>query len=155
MNSKSKLANTLLFSRSVSGGLSLMLLGYFTAPQSGAAILINEFMAKNDETLIDGDSQYSDWIELYNAGNSAVDLTGWYLSNDATDLTQWTFPSESIAAGEYLVVFASGQDVAGYTDSLGYLHTNFKLSGDGESVVLTQSDGTTIEHSTVDYTATH
>ncbi|MDP4642817.1 MAG: lamin tail domain-containing protein [Opitutales bacterium] len=118
---------------------------------SQAQVVISEFMAKNDETLIDGDGNYSDWIELYNTGSTTVDLTGWYLSDDALDLTQWTFPSKSIAAGEFLIVFASGQTTAGYTDGGGYLHTNFKLSGSGESVVLTQSNGTTVEHSFIDY----
>jgi hypothetical protein len=118
---------------------------------SGAQVIISEFMAKNDSTLIDGDGNYSDWIELYNTGDDAVTLTGWYLSDDADDLTQWTFPTKSIAAGEHLVIFASGQDTVGYTDSLGYLHTNFKLGASGESVVLTQSDKVTIEHSFIDY----
>jgi len=116
-----------------------------------AQVVISEFMAKNDETLADGDGNYSDWIELYNTGSNTVDLTGWYLSDDTNTLTKWVFPSKSIAAGEFLVVFASGQETANYTDSLGYLHTTFKLSGSGESVVLTQSDGTTIEDSFVDY----
>jgi hypothetical protein len=118
---------------------------------SQAQVVISEFMAKNDSTLIDGDGNYSDWIELYNTGDTTVVLTGWYLSDDIEDLTQWTFPSQSIAAGEYLVIFASGQDEAGYIDSLGYLHTNFKLGSSEESVVLTQADGTTIEHSFLNY----
>lgn len=118
---------------------------------SSGQLVISEFMAKNDTTLADGDGNYSDWIELYNAGDSAVDLEGWYLSDDSLDLTQWPFPALSIAAGEHLVVFASGQEVDDYTDSLGYLHTNFKLSGDGEDVVLTQADGVTVEHSFIDY----
>ncbi|VGO20320.1 lamin tail domain-containing protein [Pontiella sulfatireligans] len=122
-----------------------------SASSGHAQVVISEFMAKNDKTLIDGDGNYSDWIELYNLGDSSVSLTGWYLSDDANDLTQWAFPSKSIAAGEFLVVFASGQETAGYTDSLGYLHTNFKLSGSDESVVLTKTDGTTIADSFLDY----
>jgi plastocyanin len=120
---------------------------------SNAQVVISEFMAQNDSTLLDGDGNYSDWIELYNTGDEAVDLTGWYLSDDTSNPTQWTFPAKSIAAGGHLIVFASGQDEdnAEYTDSLGYLHTTFKLGGKGESVVLTQSDGTTIEHSIIDY----
>ncbi len=114
-------------------------------------VVISEFMAQNDSTLVDGDGNYSDWIELYNAGTTAVNLTGWFLSDKTNDLQQWTFPSKTLAAGSYLVVFASGQDAAGYVDGLGYLHTNFKLSGDGENVVLTQSDGVTIESSVTDY----
>ncbi len=121
--------------------------------ESAAQVVISEFMAKNDETLIDGDGNYSDWIELYNMGDSAVDLTGWYLSDDTNNLIQWTFPSKSIAPGEFLVIFASGQDTVAYTDSLGYLHTTFKLSGSGENVILTESDGITIASSFVDYPA--
>ncbi|MDF7798496.1 lamin tail domain-containing protein [Pontiellaceae bacterium B1224] len=134
----------------MSGALIVLFLTVISHGVS-AQVVISEFMAKNDETLIDGDGNYSDWIELCNLGESAVDLTGWYLSDDDTDLTQWTFPSKSIGAGEFLVVFASGQETAGYTDSLGYLHTNFKLSSDAEDIVLTQSDGTTIEDSFLDY----
>ncbi|NCD34805.1 MAG: hypothetical protein EOL87_15485 [Spartobacteria bacterium] len=117
----------------------------------GADVLITEFMAKNDKTLIDGNGNYSDWIELYNASDHSVDLTGWYLSDDSNELTKWVFPSKSIAAGEHLVVFASGQDADGYMDSQGYLHTTFKLSADGECVILTHADGTTIEHALMDY----
>ncbi len=116
-----------------------------------AQVVISEFMAKNDETLVDGDGNYSDWIELYNTGEETVDLTGWYLSDDAADLTQWAFPSASMGAGEFMVVFASGQDQADYTDSLGYLHTTFKLGGSGESVILTESDGTTVASAFLDY----
>ncbi|MCP5537472.1 MAG: lamin tail domain-containing protein [Akkermansiaceae bacterium] len=131
---------------------SLLLMSVIaSAPDSGAEVVINEFMASNDSTLVDGDGKYSDWIELHNNGGSAVDLTGWYLTDDETDLTQWVFPATSIPAGGYLVVFASGQDAAGYTDAAGYLHTHFKLSKDGESIVLVRADGTTIEHSTTNY----
>lgn len=131
--------------------LALILMGLCTDNPCRAQVVISEFMAKNDNTLADGDGNYSDWIELYNMGDASVDLTGWYLSDDASSPTQWTFPSKSIAAGEYLVVFASGQETMNYTDSLGYLHTNFKLSASGESVVLTRGDGTTVEYSFIDY----
>jgi len=116
-----------------------------------AQMVISEFMAKNDKTLVDGDGNYSDWIELYNMGESSVDLTSWYLSDDTNNLAKWAFPSKSIAAGDHLIVFASGQDETEYTDSLGYLHTTFKLSASGESVLLTQPDGVTIAHSFLAY----
>lgn len=124
-----------------------------TVMTSSAQVVISEFMAANHKTLLDGDGNYSDWIELYNTGSSSVDLTGWYLSDSVTNLTQWAFPSVSIAAGEFMVVFSSGQEVANYTDSLGYYHTSFKLSASGESVVLTQADGVTIEDAFLNYPA--
>ena len=120
------------------------------AERCEAQVVISEFVAKNDDTLIDGDGNYSDWLELHNSGTNAVDLTGWYLSDETNDLQKWSFPATNIAAGGFLVVFASGQDVEDYVDSLGYLHTTFKLSGDGESVVLTRADGVTVEDEIVD-----
>ncbi|MGE9270020.1 MAG: lamin tail domain-containing protein [Verrucomicrobiales bacterium] len=116
-----------------------------------AQVVISEFMAKNDSGLVDGDGEYSDWIELYNTGDDTVDLTGWYLSDKDDNLQKWEFPEVRLGAGEYLVIIASSQDVDDYVDALGYLHTNFALSGDGENVMLTQADGVTIEDSIVDY----
>uniref|UniRef100_UPI003565AA9E lamin tail domain-containing protein n=1 Tax=Pontiella sp. TaxID=2837462 RepID=UPI003565AA9E len=133
-----------LFGKSRPYRLAAIVLAVLAAGAARGQVVISEFMAKNDETLVDGDGNYSDWIELCNLGTDAVDLTGWYLSDDTNNLTQWAFPSQSIEGGGFLVVFASGQDTAGYVDGSGYLHTNFKLSGDGEDVVLTQSDGVTV-----------
>ena len=110
------------------------------SPEGDGAV-INEFMAVNNTVLPDEDSDYSDWVELKNTSSSAVDLEGWYLTDNADDLTQWQFPATSLASGAYLVVFASSKDraVAGSE-----LHTNFKLSGDGEYLALIQPDGVTV-----------
>lgn len=109
----------------------------------GQSIFISEVVADNEATLLDEDGAASDWIELYNNTDSSVDLSGWHLTDDAGDLTQWTFPTTVIGAKSFLVVFASNKD---RTISGSELHTNFKLSASGESVMLVQSDGATIEH---------
>ncbi|MDP2898335.1 MAG: lamin tail domain-containing protein [bacterium] len=118
-------------------------------------IVISEFMAENDSAFLDGDGNPSDWIEIYNTSSSEVDLTGWYLTDDANDLQRWPFPSMSIRGGDFLIVFASGQEVDDYVDSLGYLHTNFKLSKNDaeqhESVLLVMPDGETVAHGYPDY----
>jgi len=112
-------------------------------------------MADNDSTLLDGDGNPSDWIEIHNTSSSEVDLTGWYLTDDAYDLQRWPFPETSIPGNGFLIVFASGEDVDDYVDSLGYLHTNFKLSRNDadqhESVLLVMPDGETIGHGYPDY----
>ncbi|MCK4751802.1 MAG: hypothetical protein KAS75_00035 [Planctomycetes bacterium] len=61
-------------------------------PTSG--LFINEFMADNDSTIQDpcGDG-YPDWIELYNAGSTAIDLGSMYLTDDASDPTKWMIPA--------------------------------------------------------------
>jgi autotransporter-associated beta strand protein len=83
----------------------------------------------------------SDWIELYNAGAEAVNLTGWSLTDDDGKPRKWSFPAgSSISAGGYLVVMATGFDV-GTANGATYLHTNFKLSSDGEYLGLVDASG--------------
>ena len=109
-----------------------------------AVPVIAEFMADNDDTLIDGDGRSSDWIEVHNAGDAPVDLAGWHLTDDAADLTRWTFPSVQLDAGGFLVVFASGQAVQDYVDPAGNLHTNFQLDRNGEYLALVEPGGATV-----------
>jgi len=109
-------------------------------PSSGQ-IRINEFLAVNDIGLDDEDRDESDWIEIYNAGTDAVNLQGWYLTDDANDLRQWAFPEVVLGPDAYLVVFASGKN---RTDPLSTLHTNFKLKGGGEYLGLIRPDGRTV-----------
>ncbi|MBT3199395.1 MAG: LEPR-XLL domain-containing protein [Phycisphaerales bacterium] len=115
------------------------------------SVVISEFMADNSATLTDGDGQYSDWIELHNPTGGAVDLDGWFLSDDESVAGKWRFPAVTLDPGAYLVVFASGQATDDYVDAGGKLHTNFALDPDGESVVLTRPDGITTVHGYVDY----
>src|SRR3954447_917990 len=86
-----------------------------------AGVVINEFLAQNDNGIVDQDGTHSDWIELRNTDPPAVNLSGWFLTDDAANLTKWQFPSVSVAGNGYLTVFASGKDrhVAGQE-----LHTN-------------------------------
>jgi len=140
--------------RRIYGALGAVLLCAAVAP-APADVLITEFMASNDSTILDGNGASSDWVELHNTGSNAVDLAGWYLSDDPAELAKWAFPSTNVAAGGYLVVFASGTDAEAYVDPGGYLHTTFRLSrndGDqGECVALVRSDGVTVDHAFWDY----
>jgi hypothetical protein len=106
------------------------------APPPG--VIISEFMADNDDTLNDEDGDDSDWIELHNAGDTPVDLTGWHLTDDEEDLTRWRLPAFTLAAGGYRIVFASGKD---RTNPAAPLHTDFRLSSGGGYLGLTDRDG--------------
>jgi hypothetical protein len=99
-----------------------------------AGLVISEFLAANKSGLIDEDGDHSDWIEIYNGSATAVDLAGYHLTDDAAQPAKWTFPSVSLAAGGYLVVFASDKD---RTVADHQLHTNFKLADGGEYLALT------------------
>jgi hypothetical protein len=105
--------------------------------------VISEFMALNDTTLADDDGDYSDWIEVHNPTDAAVDLGGWYLTDTPDNLDKWPFPEVTLAAGDYLVVFASAKD---RRDPQQTLHTSFQLEMHGEYLALVQPDGVTISH---------
>lgn len=96
-------------------------------------VVINEILAVNVSGLLDEDGEDSEWIELHNDGVVAVNLAGWALTDDPDEPGKWVFPSVTIGAGEYLVVFASGKD---RKPTAGNLHTSFKLSPTGEYLGL-------------------
>lgn len=107
-------------------------------------LVINEFMASNDATQADQDGDFDDWIELYNNTDSPINLEGFSLTDDAGNLTKWSFPAgTSIAANGYLIIWAD-EDL----EQEG-LHADFKLSAGGESIVLSDTDGTILDQ--IDY----
>ena len=119
------------------------------------AVVISEFLASNNASnppdiskgqIRDGNGESSDWIEIYNQTDSPINLGGWGLTDKQSAPLQWQFPAGTTLQGRsYLVVFASGKNNYPYVDSLGYLHTNFKLSASGEYLVLTRPDGS-VQH---------
>lgn len=105
--------------------------------ESEGKIVINEFMEKNRAVLRDEDGDFSDWIELRNVSDEAVELTGWTIADEATG--GWAIPQTSLGAGEYLLIFASGKDKSG-----GELHADFSVSGD-ETLYLRDASGALVD----------
>lgn len=101
-------------------------------------VLVTEFMAANNSGLADEGGEFSDWIELYNTTSGSVPLQGWSLSDDPKAPAQWRFPAVTLPARGFMVVFASGKN---RVDPKGKLHTNFKLSPEGGSLLLANPDG--------------
>jgi len=103
-------------------------------------VVINEFMASNDATKADQDGDFDDWIEIYNKGTVAVDISGYQLSDDKSELGLFKFPNgTSIAPNSYLVVWADKD-----TDQEGY-HADFKISASGETVYLSNSTSSILD----------
>ena len=102
----------------------------------GSPIVINELMALNTKSITDPQGQYEDWLELHNLSDNTVNLTGMYLTDKIDNLKKWEFPADtSIPAHGYLLVWLDedGKAEAG-------LHANFKLSRNGETVMLVDTD---------------
>ncbi|TVR90225.1 MAG: T9SS C-terminal target domain-containing protein [Saprospirales bacterium] len=104
-------------------------------------VVINEFMASNGITIADEDGDFEDWIELYNRGDEAVSLQGYYLSDDYDNPLRWRFPLVELDPGEFLLVFASGKNRFGTE-----LHTNFRISAGGEPLLLSDPDGQLLDY---------
>lgn len=125
--------------------LTLLLLITLTVRVTSAQVLINEFSASNLSTFVDNHSDYNDWIELYNAGTSSVNLGGYYLSDDSLDNTKWQMPASiTIAANGFARFWASSRNEVIGTS----YHTNFSIKqtkNNNEWVVLSDPAGVRLD----------
>ncbi len=105
-----------------------------------AELVINEFMADNDNVVMDEAGEYDDWLEIYNPTDQDIFLSGMYLSDNPDNLDKWLFPFGGVVleAGGHLLVWCDEDQ------EQGPLHTNFKLSASGEFIALVDTDGVTI-----------
>lgn len=116
------------------------LLSAVPAPAALPALYINEMLADNNGINADEMGQFEDWVEIHNAGETAVDLGGMYLTDDPAQPKAWQFPAgTTVAAGGFLLVWCDDDP----TD--GPLHATFKLAKEGEGVGLFHDD----DHGTV------
>lgn len=105
---------------------------------SGPSLVINEVMARNQSTVMapepePPDSQpdpefdrFPDWLELYNPGERAIDLTTVILRDRGGNL--WRGMPGTLGPGEHLMLWADGRQAEG--------HVPFRLSGAGEELIL-------------------
>ncbi len=89
-----------------------IIFAFITYCQASSQILINEVQLVNKGVVVDQDNEYPSWIELYNAGNAAVNMKGYSLTDDSNTKARWKFPSIIIPAGGRQLVFLSGKDTA-------------------------------------------
>ena len=113
-----------------------------TGSSLSAQLFVNEFMADNASTIKDEQGKYEDWIEIYNAGSTAIDLGGYYLSDNIDPSKYWQIPTTNptlttVPAGGFLLLWADSDPEEGE------LHLDFKLSSGGESILIIGPDGFT------------
>ena len=117
--------------------------GSFEVATPGTAasdLVLNEFMADNDDVFADPSGEFDDWLELYNGGSSPVMLSGMYLTDNPNNFKKWRFtqPGLQINPDDYLIVWCDDQE-----EQEG-VHTNFALGAGGEYIALVDSDGVTV-----------
>ena len=109
-------------------------------------LFINEWMADNLTTLADpADNDFEDWFEIYNPGDTAADLSGFYLGTSLTNRTQFQIPEGyTVPPRGYLLVWADGETGQNSTNRPD-LHASFKLSKQGDAIGIFAADGTVID----------
>lgn len=95
-------------------------------------VRINEVLASNSATNADPFGDFDDWIELHNGEAVAVDVSGWYLTDDVTNPLKWMIPAATppIPAGGYLLIWCDNEPLEGP------LHAPFSLAQGGENLGL-------------------
>lgn len=102
-------------------------------------IQIHELLAINATGAQDQQGEREDWIELCNTSTAPQPIGGLYLTDDMDRPTKWQIPSGYLLPpGGVLLFWADNEP------NEGKLHTNFKLSGNGETLALFARDGFTI-----------
>ncbi len=120
------------------------------SPGATHDIVINEFVSESSPSQYDGAIE---WVELYNAGTSAISINGWKLYDESNDLLH-TFADVTLNPGDYYVVYEdswTGTDDNIMSDGLGQVNgSSWNLSdlvNTGDSLKLYTSstrDSTTI-----------
>ncbi|HRX09828.1 MAG TPA: lamin tail domain-containing protein, partial [Candidatus Limiplasma sp.] len=118
------------------------------------ALIINEICPDPKVGIPDDNGTVVDWIEIYNTTDQTISLAGYYLSDKENKPLKWRFPDNAaVAPHGYYLVFCSGED---RMQQNGIPHTNFSISAERESIVLSDSAGrlvdrVTIENVPIDY----
>ena len=107
------------------------------APTDPSPLLINEFLAINDNVNPDPAGEYDDWVEIYNPSSDTIPLEGLYLTDDFYNPAKWSFPDTSIMPGSFILVWCDDEP------EQGAMHAAFRLCGDGEQIGLFDRDGQT------------
>ncbi len=108
-------------------------------------LFINEYLASNTSVIKDPDGidEYDDYIEIYNAGTVAVDMSRFYFSDSEDpfdDRIKTGFPDKTtIQPGSFLLFWADSDTEQGPN------HLKFKLTSAGETISLYYKDGRLID----------
>lgn len=111
-------------------------------------VRIVEVMSSSATYAPDENGVCRDYLILRNVTGSDVDIGGWYLSDTQQLPRMWRIPDGvSLPAGGTLTVHCSGLN---RSEDVRHLHTNFKLSSEGEQAVLSDGSGQLMDLVTFD-----
>lgn len=121
------------------GYRSNILNGYTVNASMEYQLVINEVMTNNRNSIRDDDGDFEDWIEIYNNGDTPVNLAGFGLSKDSKEPFYWTFPDITIEPKSFNIIWASGKNKKDSKDE-DEIHANFTLNNKDRYIILTSPD---------------
>ncbi len=105
--------------------------GLACAQKTDSTVRLNEVLPSNSNDCADEMGERNDWLELYNTGDSAVDLAGYSLTDDTASPRKSVIPEGgSIEPRSALLFWADD------TPDQGKTHLAFKFKKIAEEVVL-------------------
>ncbi len=105
---------------------------------------ISECVSSNHDSFFHyGGGGYNDWVEVCNYGDQAINMGGYYLSDNAAEPTMWPLPAYTLFPGNSIAFLCSGDE--SLTEQY-FTHTNFKIDAQGEGVYLFDAQGKLVDH---------
>lgn len=112
---------------------------YMLCGRQKTMVYINEVCTKNEHIFADQQGHYFDYIELYNASDETLDLTGYGLSDKEDEPYRYTFSNLVLKPGAYFVMTATKNETDLYK-------TGFGLDADTENMLfLTDNQGRIVD----------
>ena len=106
-------------------------------------VKINEVMSTNHYYAQLPDGNCYDWIEFYNSSDDTVNLKGCMLSDNVNFANKWKIPEDVVIPPDgYAVIYLSGLNKV---DEYGNIHTNFRLSAKGETLIFSNTAGNVVQ----------
>lgn len=136
--------STLFYPEPMKNTTTFLLLAFvlFACNVNSQGLVINEILASNNAANTDEDGDHQDWLELFNGTAGAISLNGYGLTDNPSLPFKWVFPDYNIQPGEHLLVWCSDKN---RTNPAAPLHTNWKISNEGETIRLSDALGNLVD----------
>ena len=125
-------------SEEYSSGVSVNAMTNISGMASAGDIVITEIM-QNPSIVED---VYGEWFEIYNASDTNIDLSGWFLTDEGVDNHQIdTTISLVIEPGEYLVLGRNANSTLNGGINIDYQYSSFQLANGDDEILILLPDG--------------
>lgn len=98
---------------------------------------INELMSNNVSAVMDEGYNYSMWVELYNEGDEAVNLSQFYFTDTTDDKKKWRPSSAIVRPGDFHILWFERDEMD--------KHAGFKLDPEGGRLYLYDLSGNQLD----------